>query len=512
MFQIKEKHINLINIFIYLLLVIFTSFILRNLTSWCEELLMYPPLSWSDLFHHPDHGSYLTYYIDLFMTWKLPKLLHIHPQDFVCTYGAVFRSILFVLFCYFLSLLTFINNKRTILHSVIFLICYFAVWAGISRNFHDIVNFAAFSRMYIPFIFFALFWVGYSKYFINVYDAHKPTRDFYFLCIIAFILGSVFEVTTVISVLGCLLVILYNKINHIKNTKFVILPFIFLLLGAYILFSNTEFLMHCQTKSHFENYNGVIINLKQYKDFFYIYYKEIIKANWICYIIIIFSTMFGFIIDKSEKSVRIEWLSLFLTIGFLMFFILLIFMGKTNYDGGWWVEHWGLKGTIRFCLLVPVFLSVSTIVHKIQYKNLTSFAAIVAFLVLILVLVSQRYLALYQNIIDFTYNRRVAFYKSEKTALYQFYKENNIVYVPMVNPIEIIDTYPYYYVAVYKIPKKQISIFYKSVKDANKVDNIKALFDKYPELKKCIFTEQELKELKFSRLYDKDFVLRTGND
>lgn len=411
--------------FVFLIFTLLTHLILKNIVLMHEDLEFYNDLG--RIIFYPDNGSYPAGIIKIITTWYMPTLLHIHPNDFVISFGSYFRAFNMVLLSYILSLLPFINSdneslniKKLCFHLLLFIIAYLAVWGGLFRyEAYDLKCSTAFCRLFIPNIFFAFFWLKWTKYFIN--PEQLTSKVLSIILLSALILGAYFELTTVISLVSMFFILIYGIVKKQKLLHIYTLPLIFLIIGSLALFINYGFINHYESKNPSLTIYTVIDNFKLYQDFFNTYWLEIIKPHLICYFIIVFSAIFSFVDKKNTNSHKITFISLCLTASFIILFLTFIIMGKNHPTGTfWWISHWGIKMTMRICLLIPTMLAINPIIQKItKNKDNKLFIIICIMSIFMIITTIVNYKNSINQFIDATLSNREKVYKYDKLVVSQ---------------------------------------------------------------------------------------------
>ncbi len=477
-------------------------------------------------------GGYLCTILNQLLTFRLPIFLGINPEDFIGIPSCTIKGIFTVFLLLTVSGFAVFYNKSKLLFSFFYYLSFlyfyyfsFKLYFEIIHSAHNYHRYVVTALLYSILCFYLyknLFQEGKRKNFLSI-----------FLIIILTFLAVTNLETGIYSVLLFLIFIILNNIffkllsffnKHIKenlNNSYLFnlnLNFYIILLTAFITFY--KYAHSNRYASVFygridENLINVFINnfVEFSKRYFTIYFLNI-SLFWIITFILI---IFCFIYAIKNKEIKKVLFPIYLLIINELVIYMLIFCGKTYYiQGQYWLEHGNIQFYHNIILLIPFFIFIdylyinlkNTYKDKIDKKIFYIIRAII-FTVIVL---SASYISVrkYISMINITYMQKdLKQYCYVITKIFRYNVLNNKtnILLPKYSHEEL----------VLLSNDKQTEKFYKEVyypsvykEDFNNetkyyfVEREKALKEYYDSGGK--FTDEELNNLKFSRLSDKNNI------
>lgn len=408
------------------LLIIFaiTFYLLRNNVYIIDDLIYHffdRPFA---LVREYYYGTWLMPVQNITM-YLLPYKLGINFQDWAFICGTTIKAITitFMMFCFLKTFLTEKISKikacALTLFSFILLFCLLG-----QKYFVDFIIMSGFFRFMIPSSLLICSLYLMFKYFLG----HKT--NLFVLLPVCFLTAWSSEIPAGILLVCTLILLIYQEIkaNNLKE----LLPFLFLFLsvlaGTLILVCSSGFNFHVTDKlgAQAVSLSAVSSNLSGFTK---VFISSLITKYSVLWLIVFL--LISYNIKKGETKYNLFGFSTIL--GVFIFGFALIIMGKTNYDGGFWIEHKDI-----YSVFIPAIIYSITILALPFLKNntetkwfKTSFIS--------LFIVSLIFFLYYANkldndllaIKDYTYLR-------DKIRLFYFYKGQQPIY-PMSTHIRLAD-------------------------------------------------------------------------
>lgn len=478
-----------------------------------------------------EHGGYyIGAFLDKFMCFKLPLLLNIHPSDFIIQLS-FFNAFIIIIVALLAAKFIILNKKSLWLYFSGF--CLFFGYSIYYATFSDvfIVNYA-FYRYFFSLLFYCIFWYYICKQIINSNFSTNNILQLSLVCLCGFVIGTSSEIIFISSAISALFIIVYNSVislickNNPKSFKFNLsknfyLPVLFLFIGIF-LFTTTHGFREVSSSRGLEH---IYLNRDLFKEFckiFLIRYFADIYLYWILFTVILIPCVI-FAVKKSEIKKILFPLLLLIPVILMIFSLMLC--GKTfgnlyTPDGNFFIEHFNILYLYKVLILIPFLMILGyftrVVCHIQKSKKLKKIILTVLSTFIIIVSIGM-ICELWQSkfhidyIREFMYVRRLNFYIAEKVLRYNYLK-NQIPWLP----IETCTSHKYFIDTDFSnmgihLDNKLLLVYYKDIYKDNKAVDIGYKYSK-DGLKKFyndggIFYEYELKDIKFSRLLNDDFVL-----
>ncbi|MBQ2644365.1 hypothetical protein IJG14_02170 [bacterium] len=374
MFDKKKINLNSLFVFFTFLILYITLIFLNSCASFILDdmgvVISKEPINF--LWKCPDHGTLFAFFLNKFFGLYLANYFNIHPQDFIIKFGIYVKCFLFLLIPLFSTFWGFINKKETKIFIFFFLFLYFLIFNSLRFSMVELAMSTAFYRLTLPILLWLIFWLYFYKYYIN---SIKPDKKFFITCcILAFIMGN-FETESIFSILTFLMLFLYDfcsnpqmsfskKLKSIEKKYYI--PFIFLLIGFIMLITNEGYLLQIDIK--FSRYPKVnLFTLPLIFEFLKEYIYQIIYKH-ITPILIIFLNLIFLYCSKKYSLRKQAFFVLFLFISILLFYFSLFFAGPTCYFGGFWLKHNDLQFILHLCLIIIAIIPIENVFKIIQEK------------------------------------------------------------------------------------------------------------------------------------------------
>lgn len=461
----------------------------------------------------PDHGEYLTAFLSEFFVLKLPELLHIHPQNFVDPYGVLIRSIIFVFGCYVLASFVFVENCKKTFMPFFIVFAFYLILYSFHYEYRAFYLYAAFFRFYFPFVLSMLFWFIIYK---NSLNDNKTDKKFPISIIIAFLAGYSSEFVSLFSSAALLIIgfikllnkeIKYNK-NFFLSFSFIAGNILVVIQSYYIFYSN------CYIQ-------GQNVSLKL---FFNEYWNFVIVQHFVPLLIIIALFFILKVMNKTDKSISIPLIGLTLSPYIVMF--LFIFCGFYHYDNSHsWLFHGHFHQVIedilfciQFFMIGKVFSSLSE--NQNNKKNIS---------IILLLIISFEICYCFDGFSKYcTYSKtshkeddKINTYITDKMFLFYILKNKPIIlgnkfvhntigivnpdiYSPDISETDVKNSRWFGY----------IGLIYPNVADLSKYNKSNKIYFKSEDDAKKefynnggVFVDDEITELDFNKLNDKNFIL-----
>lgn len=456
-------------------------------------------------FQAADQGRYLSDLLMKFFCHIVPLLLNVHPQDNFLL--PIVKGIGFATMAYVFSYLALLGTPKKFfsVNPLIYLLSTLMLAIIIANNPWDLFNNTMFFVYFFNFIFALLGIITVSKYFLNDYVPNKS--DIIRNTLIAFIVGASGHIVFIPILCFCFFIIAYalltkrlNIKNAFKNPAFN-LPSIFLILGGILSFSNANsiYFFNRRVESESVVLKDISYNLKDFIPAFienvFIYHRHLEL-----FIIIIFTILLAIFLGRErEKTDKYIVLSLAIIFGIASFNFALIFCGSNTFyqPNTYWVAHNEIQQVTSLYFLAAFFILLNCL---LKYKNIYN----ILFL-FIAILVGEFYVCSQTTIkryYDASKVDRKYMYQMEKIFVYNVLNHNLNIYFPKLRLVEdgtkeiAVDRFLY----LHKIKVKnmnEIKIYFVSEKE----------FHQKLAQSHIRYTNDEYKDLRFTKLLDKKFIL-----
>ena len=471
-------------------------------------------------FQQEHGGGYIGLFLCKFLSFGLPNMCGIHPADFI---GHIHGIILgfFTVFI-LLSITKFFTYyyKSTTAKLLILLLITLYFFVHAYSSWILLVNYN-FYRYFFSLLFFSIFW---NYIFKNILINCKKTNipELILICFCGYVIGSSIEITIFTSTFLSILLVSYHLIEKlikkqkINLSKKFYIPVTFLFSSA-ILFTTSNGFKEVASQRGMSN---IHFNLQEFQEFCELYWQVCI-TNEFFYWILFFALMIGsffYAIRKNEIKKAILPILLQFSIMTVMFSLYLC--GKTGHNENFFLLHANVAFIYKMLLLYPLLMYTGYFLRNLSRQ----FNKKVILTILIIINITGIFNYIKENIkhitLEYKYKRDMVInikketYKMEKILRF-YYLKDMIPYIPTYMRSIPNQGYAFSYVNIHDNPncyndQTTISYFPRIYKDTKSkqlgycyCDNaIEKFYDAGG-----VFTEEELNNIEFQRLLDKDFVL-----
>ena len=514
--NIKNSKLLLLTIFIIsIAIVIFFKYLSQNSCFWGDDFL-YPRYrmyeGYFDSFKYTfGHGSgYLGLFLCKFFSFGLPAILHIHPNDFLCNGASIIRGVLTCLVLLSITILAVDKNKSKLLFLLIYLFTasYFFL-NGLKSNV-ILINYNYY-RYFFSLLFYSVFWLYIYKNIISDEKFVINKKEIITLLLMGFcgyVLGTSIEINFFISLMLAGLIIIYNlffrRCKYKLNTCFY-LP-VGVLCCAISLFTESFGFKEVASDRGLSDINVTYDILKEFSQ---VYYRICFKEEVIYWIIFICIAVSAFIIAKKNNKIKLVIFPMLMQLSILTVMYSLILCGRTYDLNGrmiLFLYHSNIIFLYKMLILIPLYMLFDYVISSAQIKKIE---IIILFLLLvgsvINILECKKLSMEFKSRLSehkkhqYMYEKIMRFYnlKGEKAKVPQeFLKEfdelnrSETHKSTQINSMNLIYKDNLAYIYGYEIVPDGLELFY--------IDG-------------GTFSEEELSDIKFSLLYDNDYVLNKKN-
>lgn len=489
-------------------------------------------VGWSRL----DHGGYyLGSFLCKFFCFKLPLLLGLHPSDFLI-HLSILNGIFFVVVSSLVAKFATFHRKSKLLFLTAFI--FFLLYSIFQAISCDVIKINyAFYRYCFSLIFYCTFWYFIYKHLLYKYEK-KHDAALWAVCLCGFVVGTSIEIAFISSVIFACLIFMYDRIichylktsdnkDFLKSFKFNLdknfyYPVLYLFIGV-LLFTTTQGFISVAQSRGIGNTN--IFDLNLFKEFFTAFFNIYVLDIWYYWLILIAIGILSLVFAIKRNEIKKVIFPLFMEISIITVILSLLLCGKTfliDNERSLFLYHINVIFLFKMLFLIPIFIFTGYVFKNIAYyikqlkiKNFIKKTLInlpVFILIICLIHAYSFHIQYYINSENQLLNiNRKVYYIAEKILRFNYLQNK----VPEI-PTEVCKIHPYfidydfdntdvltenklsyvYYARLYKYEKAK-EIGYKYSDDA-----LKKFYDAGGA-----FSKEELKNIKFSRLSDEDFVL-----
>lgn len=469
-------------------------------------------------------GGYIGLFLTKFFSFGLPNLLGFHPSNYVGGAHAIIKGIITIITLLAISKFSYFGTKSKMVNVSIFSFLAFFFYYDILVSFTCVPYISYnFYRYFFSLFFLSIFYIFMFK---NILKKQEKIhwKDLIIASLCAYVVGTSIEISFFMSLTVAFLVVLYNIALSViqlisknkdkwKSLKFNLdlnfyLPNVFLMLAVGIFVSSYGF-KEVATDRGLGDFS---LTLETVREFSVEYMKYCIQnelAYWIiCLILFVVVT----IIAKKRNEMKLIFILAIYYISLLTVMFSLVLCNKTCHMSEpfthltYFVSHVNILFLYKFLLIIPFIIMFSYVVKGIKKAGRNVLVGICLFSTIVLAIyLGFQYKEKYNNE-EFLKSRKREVYMAEKLLrFYYLRKELPVVHMEIEDWFYQEDERIYnnhtpttvYYSKVYK-DETVNEIGYKREPDA---------FEKFYNAG-GFFTEEELYNLDFARLYDEEFVLR----
>ncbi len=497
-----------------------TVFTLYTLTSY---IYSYDVLYDHDLaygigrsFIFPEHGRYIATFMNSLFSERLPVLFNFHPNVFNELVTSHFKSFLVLLLVFFLTASAFLFKKReksllstlfTNYASVVFLISMFVILISnqyfLSYEFMQNTVFFEYPMSFLPYIpFWSIIIFLYTK---NIKSLNKKT--IFLLFSLCFFLGISIEEINLASLvsLGVLSLIMFIRRNDFQLQK----KHLFFILSLNLVYIISLFLYYVKGNDSVPNYGSLSffeyvqnifpLFLKHFFEFFIIRDSKLLIP-----VLIVLSLIFLFSKEKESRNfISIILINIF---SFIVYHFMTFFMGyftPGSFEGIFYVAYPKFIMLYKISLIFYLLVSIGYLVDEVLKLSSKQQDLLKIIICLIPMLFLNKFPNFINNIKPFVNEQkeyRKYSYIAEKIALQQINGEELIL------PLELKDK------TLRFASTEEWLLYYYSFIHPKEFSAVKKLtFSENKQINMNIFSEKELKEIKFQNLLNYPMKIKEKN-
>lgn len=329
---------------IYLLIIfILSCFILCNGVLVADDIFFYFIQDGIKPYKNFLYGTWIMEFQNI-LFYYIPYSLKINLNDWALSFGTFFKAIILtsIIFLYYRTGL--INKTEKKINILSCSIIYFLLFICAKKIFFvDFIIYSGFFRFTLVSLLLLLFFYYFYKFYIK-----KEDKIFHIICL-SIITASSSEIAFFILLATTSLILLYslfNKLKKRKRTYLLSMIFFSVIAGTVILVNNKGFQNNIDYKI-IHNIPLIEIFTTSFLDFSKLFIKKFILDYAIFHIIFLVLL----ILNIKKRNLESVVLALCINISCFLFAFSLIFLGKTHYSGGYWLNHNDI-----YTILIPLFI------------------------------------------------------------------------------------------------------------------------------------------------------------
>lgn len=483
-------------------------------TIWAsKEVSLEVHNSFAEMFFHSDHSWFLYSFLYSFIEKNMPAILNLHPQEAIVISAKIILFPVFMVFLFTMTmpLFKYSKSRKLIYWGLgLFYSFFLVINALIDSDFLWVFYSCCWSIAYIFLSIFGIAFYNITEYFYV--SEKKPSKiaiaimTILFLCIAVSHEYYKFLCLIIIPIVYCLHHIVFKiKIEPKKFFKHV---FIYVFTAFVCILNNLTYSYADWFLQHI-NKDESIISILSDKSFVLHYIESFINfliINNVLYLVLIY-VVSKYILHAVKDKNRNKRFIIFTysTLFTAFFFFIAAIVGSESYDG--YVnfalpQHDGLRCLFKFTL-ITIFLSEIGYLIKYHPSGIRKYIAVFGFAGLGLLSKNNFFLQI-KPVHFFQKQVKTNLYIAEKMFILNKKINNNNIYYFYNNEGMFNDNGIVYLVNIYKSNYKphEYSVHHVCLPEDNldvcKDKMIQTAFEKTGYK----FTEQEVKELNFSSLYE----------
>ena len=390
------------------------------------------------------HGRFISEFIAILFVKIIPNILNVHIQNFAVISECLLKIFLLIITVIIINkpLVQIWGNIKGKYWGIFYLLTFFTIYSFICKyDIYLLFHTLQFNLGYIlPVPFFLLFWYRIADLYINNSEISKCSI-FWLVFLPLYIAQSneLFAFSTFLF-LVCLLT---EKILRKENIKSIIIPIITMfVVFCFVLFHKffISVFLHYYVGLKSSNFG------REFIEFFRLYFNHLFIDNIFIFLLILLSFVF-IIFSKINNQLKLKTIKYFVYTysGFLLFFMLLFFIGKScpsygvemsSNDENFWVLYkpilleWKLILFSSFIYLY-VILKKSTNISSYKLRIL-----LFLFIIYCLCIIKSEFLKF--DTIVYDINMKKNQYLIEKFA-YFYMNKNKVIFLPITEQSVIQD-------------------------------------------------------------------------
>lgn len=473
------------------------------------------------------HGRFFSEFLAFLLVKGIPEVLNINIQDFALVSQNLVKALIFI----WLSILVtnafffFKSKEKTLSNVFVYIFTFFFLWIILQKENGFVLDTLQFYFGYIlPLPVFLITWYKLGEIYIN--EKVPSAVEIKLLVLLALLIAQFNEMVDIIlflllAFLGCERLLQYYKHKSTKNYKWILHPFVALVLMSEIVYTHSGFIeIYNNYKSPeplFVKFQGLVQYLQIFADKLFVENILVIIPTVVLFVAVINSNKNKEENKKVIKYLTYTWLSVF------MFFFALFLVGKS-------CHYYYVAGEKSYWILYAPFLySYKLFLYTFGLFLLGYFVKNDDRIELKLIILLFFFIGFFVNIQcsfnvlkyeNHAYNRRKIMYLLDKLSVFYFLRgETAILPKDGIERIYTIEknneVMPYDLISgeyknkiYYKDSDNNLWPYLKYIEDTYEIDNIEKgiMFvpnkDAIKEYKKRggTFTKGELNELDFEEI------------
>lgn len=492
------------------------------------------------LFDGSHGGKYFGQFLDKFLSMGLPCFLGIHPENFISTWHAFFRALFIIITFLLMSKFVVIYEKSKSLYWLfyIFSIFFFLSIMNIKENglYPDIICvYYAYYRYCFSLLFVACFLYFIYKN-ITCTEENISKLKLIFISICGYAIGTSSEIAFFLGCTLIFLIIIWDSLikritkkysanvflNSLKirlNKNFYI-PALFLVTGIILFVSSPGF---CQVATD-RGMTNINVTYDIFKEFTVCFFEKCVFSIWEFWISFILLYAIALYFSIRNKDLKLAVFSAIYVISLFMVMVSLILLGKASCvnNGAFWIEHNNILFLYKMLLIIPFAINLSYLYFCIN-KNKKYLCVFYSFVILLFCFINIKLFFNNQIIDTINHDRNWLYMRKQNNyitnKIVRFYWLNNET---VVLPMKLLpeDTYGTFLNideetnCVYG-ENQLVSLYKRIYKETPDVSVYICVSDnainEFYE-KGGYITKEELNNLNFSRLFDKNFVFKKKDE
>ena len=476
-----------------------------------------------DCLRFSNHGDgYIGLFLSKFLCFGLPNMLGLHPADFIGIPGGIIRGIFMSL-----TLLAITNFgvlfKKSRLYYLSCFILTIILFFIFCRNSIIIMCYYSFYRYFFSLLFVSIF---LNYIFRNLLNEENKT-DWLKLAsaaICGFVAGTSVEISIFSLIMLVCLLFLYSltvnkfvgneyflkslKININKNFY---IPSLSLLTAAILVTTSQS---GFQTMAAGRGLGNTLITKELIIEFTKTFADKYLYDNWGLITSLIILSVFASIFAVKNKEIKVIILPVFFIISVFTTVFSLLFLGKTCYDGGFWLNHPNIIFLYDMLLTFPLLYFLNYLYKNLKElffnnKSKTEICVFSMLLIVLLITMFEMKIHNFEMIQDITLKRKA--YIMEKILRFYYLKKERPILPKDIILGDDFGSWDHFDTEDYDRENKINASYYPRIyKDDISAELGYKLEDNAIEkFYKAggTFSREELENIKFSRLFSEDFVL-----
>ena len=505
-----NKFLNICSIFLFIcafiLQIILMVYINKYKSFWGDDYFFCRYLTGENFitslsFKYGHGGGYIGMFLSKFLSFGLPNMLNLHPNDYIYCFVGLFEGIFTALLPILILDFSNIYNKNKCLYVLFYILISACITYFIIGSNTFFITYTWF-RYVFSFIFFSIFW-NYIYKILFIKDIKIKNHSIIFATICGYILGTSNEILFFLSLFMtvCLVILKLFKFSMNKLDIKFYLPVCSLYIATICFVSSFGF-NQIATERGMQNITLSLPIIKEFSQTFFQLY--VVNCIWL-WVVLIFLMICSFIIVIKQKTDIPKLIfPLIILLGTILVIYSLVLCGKT-YDEAtrdrFWLFHRNIQCMFKILLLYPIIIYCSLVIKKIKNEYIP--------IVLIIIINFFVLFNLKNEIVHFDTDFLVKIKKIQYqyTKIIRFYNlKGQTAKIPENLDIEFYN----YFVGLESDKERELSSIDKIYRD-NKATTYGFIVtdDDLQDLYKdgLCFSDEELKEPKFAKLKDNNFVL-----